>query len=166
MPNKKGKNNKNKTNNVVEKRTLLYKEDMQEYAKVVKALGDRRLNVMLVDKTEVMAIIPGKFRKRCWMKAGDIIIVSRRQFQETKWDVCYKYNEDEVRILLKKQELPLFFLDLLVDSSTNNDENDELFGYDSDDSDNNIAPQPNQNRSTYIDSSDDESSDEIIADNI
>jgi translation initiation factor 1A len=169
MPNKKGKNNKNKTNNVVEKRTLLYKEDMQEYAKVVKALGDRRLNVMLVDKTEVMAIIPGKFRKRCWMKAGDIIIVSRRQFQETKWDVCYKYNEDEVRILLKKQELPLFFLDLLVDSSTNNDENDEtneLFGYDSDDSDNNIAPQPNQNRSTYIDSSDDESSDEIIVDNI
>ena len=172
MPNKKGKNNKNKTSNVLEKRTLLYKEDMQEYAKVLKALGDRRLNVMLVDKTEVMAIIPGKFRKRCWMKSGDILIISRREFQETKWDVCYKYNEDEVRTLVKKQELPSFFLDILVDNNTNDyedDETNELFGYDSDDS-NNIIQQPNQNRSTYIDSSDDESSHEsshaINVDNI
>ena len=84
-------------------------------------LGDRRIMVMLPDKTEVMAIIPGKFRKRCWMKNGDTLIVSRRDFQESKWDVCYKYNEDEVRLLIKKDEIPSFFVDNCNDSSVTNE---------------------------------------------
>lgn len=118
MPKKGGK--KNNSSNT-EKRALLYKDDMQEYAKMTKMLGDRRIMVMLPDKTEVMAIIPGKFRKRCWMKNGDTLIVSRRDFQESKWDVCYKYNEDEVRLLIKKDEIPSFFADNCNDSSVTNE---------------------------------------------
>ena len=114
MPKKKGGK---KNTNDVEKRALVYKDDMQEYGVMTKMLGDRRIMVMLVDKTEIMAIIPGKFRKRCWMKVGDTLIVSRRDFQESKWDVCYKYNEDEVRILVRKDELPSFFLDTQTDNS-------------------------------------------------
>ena len=114
MPKKKGGK---KNTNDVEKRSLVYKDDMQEYGVMTKMLGDRRIMVMLVDKTEIMAIIPGKFRKRCWMKVGDTLIVSRRDFQESKWDVCYKYNEDEVRILVRKDELPSFFLDTQTDNS-------------------------------------------------
>jgi len=121
MPKKGGKkNNKNNGNNI-EKRQLLYKDDMQEYAKMTKMLGDRRIMVMLPDKTEVMAIIPGKFKKRCWMKAGDTLIVSRRDFQESKWDVCYKYNEDEVRVLIRKDEIPPFFADNSTDSDVTNE---------------------------------------------
>ena len=115
MPKKGGKKNNNSN---TEKRALLYKDDMQEYAKMTKMLGDRRIMVMLPDKTEVMAIIPGKFRKRCWMKISDTLIVSRRDFQESKWDVCYKYNEDEVRLLIKKDEIPSFFADNCNDSSS------------------------------------------------
>ena len=118
MPKKGGKKKKISTN--IEKRSLLYKDDMQEYAKMTKMLGDRRIMVMLPDKTEVMAIIPGRFKKRCWMKAGDTLIVSRRDFQESKWDVCYKYNEDEVRVLLKKDEIPPFFADNSNESSPTN----------------------------------------------
>ena len=122
MPKKGGKkkNNKNNGNNI-ERRQLLYKDDMQEYAKMTKMLGDRRIMVMLPDKTEVMAIIPGKFKKRCWMKAGDTLIVSRRDFQESKWDVCYKYNEDEVRVLIRKDEIPPFFADNSTDSDVTNE---------------------------------------------
>ncbi len=114
MPKKKGGKKKPVDN---EKRSLVYKDDMQEYGIMTKMLGDRRIMVMLVDKTEIMAIIPGKFRKRCWMKAGDTLIVSRRDFQESKWDVCYKYNEDEVRVMVRKDELPSFFLDTQTDNS-------------------------------------------------
>ena len=117
MPKKGGKKKKNNNSNT-EKRALLYKDDMQEYAKMTKMLGDRRIMVMLPDKTEVMAIIPGKFRKRCWMKINDTLTVSRRDFQESKWDVCYKYNEDEVRLLIKKDEIPSFFADNCNDSSS------------------------------------------------
>lgn len=123
MPKKGGKkkNNKNNGNNI-ERRQLLYKDDMQEYAKMTKMLGDRRIMVMLPDKTEVMAIIPGKFKKRCWMKTGDTLIVSRRDFQESKWDVCYKYNEDEVRVLIRKDEIPPFFADNSSDSDVINEQ--------------------------------------------
>ena len=103
---------------------------MQEYAKMTKMLGDRRIMVMLPDKTEVMAIIPGKFRKRCWMKNGDTLIVSRRDFQESKWDVCYKYNEDEVRLLIKKDEIPSFFADNCNDSSVTNETDIEFVAED------------------------------------
>tara|TARA_Y100000385_G_scaffold68052_1_gene67892 strand:+ start:1763 stop:2206 length:444 start_codon:yes stop_codon:yes gene_type:complete len=115
---KKGKNNKNKRNSFVEKRTLFYPEDLQEYGKITNLLGDRRINVMLADNTEVLAIIPGKFRKRCWMKVNDIIIVSKREFQEDRWDVCYKYNDDEIRQLAKEKEIPNSFLDNNITSTT------------------------------------------------
>lgn len=134
MVNKKGgKNKKNKNNAFVEKRTLFYPEDLQEYGKISKLLGDRRINVILADNTEVLAIIPGKFRKRCWMKVNDIIIVSKREFQEDRWDVCYKYNDDEIRQLAKEKEIPNSFLDnnitsttdIFIDSEEENQDSDE-----------------------------------------
>ena len=139
MPKKGGKkkNNKNSGNNI-ERRQLLYKDDMQEYAKMTKMLGDRRIMVMLPDKTEVMAIIPGKFKKRCWMKAGDTLIVSRRDFQESKWDVCYKYNEDEVRVLIRKDEIPPFFADNSSDSAVTNEPLVEFISEEQEETENDI----------------------------
>lgn len=113
MPKKKGAKKKGKKGggDTAEKRTLIISEDMQEYAKIIKLLGDRRINVVLTDSSESLAVIPGRFRKRCWMKVGDVILVSRRDFQEGKLDVVYKYKDDEIRKLCKHGEIPNFFLD-------------------------------------------------------
>ena len=118
MPNKKGKNNKNNkgkgkkgvTGEIVSKRELIFKEDMEEYAKIVKALGDRKIMVMLPDHSENQASIPGRFKKRCRMNIGDVILVSRREYQDSKLDVIHKYNPDEVKRLVKMNELPEFFV--------------------------------------------------------
>ena len=107
---KKGKNAKNKGQGT-EKRKLEFKEDMQEYVRVTKMLGDRRMQVMLPDKSHSLAIIPGRFRKRCWMKPGDVLIVSFREFQDDKLDVVYKYNDDEAKKLANMHEIPPSFLD-------------------------------------------------------
>jgi translation initiation factor 1A len=116
MPKKtKSKKNSSNTSDLQKKkRILIFKEDMEEYAQVIKILGDCRITVMMPDKTEVMAIIPGRFRKRCWMKPGDVVIISRRSFQESKFDVVYKYNEDEVRNLITYYEIPEFFVTVNV----------------------------------------------------
>ena len=122
MPkNKSKKNSSNTTDLLKKKRVLMFKEDMEEYAQVIKILGDCRITVMLPDKSEVMAIIPGRFRKRCWMKPGDVVIISRRSFQDTKFDVIYKYNEDEVRNLISYYEIPDFFI------TVNNESNDDTY---------------------------------------
>jgi len=93
------------------KRSLIYTENMQEYAKILKPMDDRRMIVIFPDGREFMAHIPGRFRKRVWMNTGDVVIVSRRDFQDDKVDIIYKYEADEVRRLQKQGHIPKFFLD-------------------------------------------------------
>lgn len=133
MPNKGGKK-KGKRNNastMAPKRVLIYKEELEEYAQVSKLLGDRRLTITLPDKSETLAIIPGRFRKRCWMKVGDIVIVSRREFEVGKMDVIYKYNDDEIRKLVKDKEIPDYFMDSVIFNNSDN-EGDFLWDEDAD----------------------------------
>lgn len=107
---KRGKNNKNKWS--APKRSLVFKENMQEYVKMTKMLGDRRIMVLLPDNSERMAIIPGRFRKRCWMRTGDILLASFREFQDNKLDIIYKYTSEEARKLEGYDEIPSFFLSI------------------------------------------------------
>lgn len=112
MPAKKSKKNKSRKQTAgPEKRVLILKGEMEEYAKIMKTLGDRRMTVILPDSVEFLARIPGRFRKRCWMTPGDVVLVSRRSFQDDKLDILYKYNDEEKRKLHKKGEIPPFFLD-------------------------------------------------------
>ena len=111
MPKNKGK----KPVRVPTKRIMVYKQDMEEYAQIIKMLGDRRVTVMFPNKEEFIAMIPGRFRKRCWMRVGDIVIVSRRDFQDTKMDILHKYTDEETKILAREYEIPPFFLDTVTD---------------------------------------------------
>jgi translation initiation factor 1A len=111
MPKKKGGKKKGGKGGPTVKRQLTIREDMEEYAKITKSLGDRRMNVVLTDSSEMLAVIPGRFRKRCWMSTGDVVLVSRRDYQDTKLDIIHKYTDDEKRLLLKLGEIPDFFTD-------------------------------------------------------
>ena len=108
---KRGKNSKNKKGAVATKRAIEFKDAMQEYVVMTKMLGDRRIMVRLPDATEKLAIIPGRFRKRCWMKAGDVLLASYREFQDNKLDIIHKYTPEEARQLVNFEEIPSFFLD-------------------------------------------------------
>lgn len=108
---KRGKNSKNKKGTVATKRAIQFKDEMQEYVLMTKMLGDRRIMVRLPDASEKLAIIPGRFRKRCWMKPGDVLLASYREFQANKLDIVYKYTPDEARKLVGYDEIPSFFLD-------------------------------------------------------
>ncbi|XP_013883221.1 eukaryotic translation initiation factor 1A X-linked b isoform X1 [Austrofundulus limnaeus] len=68
MPKNKGKGGKNrrrgKNENESEKRELVFKEDGQEYAQVIKMLGNGRLEAMCFDGTKRLCHIRGKLRKK------------------------------------------------------------------------------------------------------
>jgi translation initiation factor 1A len=112
------KNKGKSLNKAPTKRTMIYKQDMEEYAQIIRMLGDRRVTVMFPNKEEFIAMIPGRFRKRCWMKVGDVVVVSRRDFQDSKMDILHKYTDDEVKILSKEYEIPPFFLDTVTDPTS------------------------------------------------
>ena len=110
MPKKKKKGKNAKSKNVVKaKRELLFAEDMQEYAVIDKLLGDRRVTLTLIDGTNKMGIIPGRFRKRNWMKPGNLVLVSAREFQDSKLDIIHKYNDEEMKKLKGYGEIPPTF---------------------------------------------------------
>lgn len=106
MPKKK-KSKKNTKNQVkAPDRPLLLKEDNQEYAQIIKLLGDRRMEVFCYDGETRIAQVRGKLRKWCRIDVEDIVLVSIRDFQDRKADIIHKYFSDEVRKLQKLLEIP------------------------------------------------------------
>lgn len=109
MPKAKGKGGKNRRrgkNDTETKRELTFKEDGQEYAQVIRMLGNGRLEAHCFDGVRRMCHIRGKMRKKVWINVDDIILVGLRDFQDERADVILKYSPDEVRSLKAYKELP------------------------------------------------------------
>ncbi|GAA5886520.1 hypothetical protein JCM6882_001671 [Rhodosporidiobolus microsporus] len=107
MPKQGGKNRRRgKNENEGDKRELVFKEEGQEYAQVLKMLGNGRVEAMCFDGEKRLAHIRGKMRKKVWINQGDIILLSLREFQDDKADVIQKYSADEARKLKQYGELP------------------------------------------------------------
>eukprot|EP00310_Coccolithus_braarudii_P020892 CAMPEP_0183342826 /NCGR_PEP_ID=MMETSP0164_2-20130417/8866_1 /TAXON_ID=221442 /ORGANISM="Coccolithus pelagicus ssp braarudi, Strain PLY182g" /LENGTH=133 /DNA_ID=CAMNT_0025513523 /DNA_START=25 /DNA_END=426 /DNA_ORIENTATION=+ len=109
MPKSKGKGGKNRRrgkNDSEEKRELILKEDGQEYAQVVRMLGNGRLTAQCFDGKERLCHIRGKMRKKVWVNQSDIVLIGLRDFQDNKADVILKYSAEEARRLKKLGELP------------------------------------------------------------
>uniref|UniRef100_A0A0K0DSK5 Eukaryotic translation initiation factor 4C n=1 Tax=Strongyloides stercoralis TaxID=6248 RepID=A0A0K0DSK5_STRER len=111
MPKNKGKGGKNrrrgKNESDVMKRELIKKDsDDQEYAQVLKMLGNGRLIAFCFDGKERLCHIRGKMRKKVWINTGDIILVGLREYQDSKADVILKYTPDEARVLKSEGHLP------------------------------------------------------------
>lgn len=87
-------------------RELTCKEDGQEYAQVLKMLGNGRCTLYCYDGLERLGIIRGKLRKKVWINVGDIVLVGVRGFQDDKVDIFHKYTPDEVRTLKHMGEIP------------------------------------------------------------
>lgn len=110
MPKNKGKGGKNrrrgKNDNDGEKRELQFKEESQEYGQALRMFGNGRLEVLCYDGVKRLCHIRGKMRKRVWVNAGDIVLVSLREYQDKKGDIIAKYTPDEARSLKAYGELP------------------------------------------------------------
>lgn len=135
MPKNKGKGGKNRRrgkNENEEKRELVFKEDGQEYAQVLRMLGNGRLEAMCMDGVKRLCHIRGKMRKKVWVNTGDVILVGLRDYQDEKADVIMKYMADEARNLKQYGELPehIRVNDADVEFQDDTGENGEFFDFD------------------------------------
>lgn len=106
MPRRKSKGQQRKTNRGPQKRELEYKDDGQEYAQVIKMLGNGRCNVKCFDGVTRLAHIRGSMRNKVWIRLSDFVLVGLRDFQDSKCDILIKYSDEEVRNLKSYGELP------------------------------------------------------------
>lgn len=69
-------------------------------------LGGRRVSVICADGETRMARIPGKMRRRQWVREGDLIIIWPWDFQDSKADVKHRYSKTQSIYLSRKGVLP------------------------------------------------------------
>ena len=76
------------------------------FAIAEQILGGRRVTVLCADGETRMARIPGKMRRRQWVREGDLIIVWPWDFQDSKADVKHRYTKTQALYLSRKGQLP------------------------------------------------------------
>lgn len=110
MPRGRGKGGKQrkKGKNLGEhdKRELVFKEEGQEYAQVLRMLGNGRIEAFCFDGVKRMCTIRGSLKNRVWINNNDIILVGLRDFGEDKGDVILKYFDEEAKELKELGEIP------------------------------------------------------------
>ena len=118
-----GKTRKKTKNMDFARRALTKKEEGQEYALVTKMLGNARIECQCADQRKRVCLIRGKMKNRVWIRAGDLVLISIRDFEPDKGDVILKYSVDEYKDLKKMGDLPE---SLKMDDEARYDSDDEV----------------------------------------
>ena len=129
------------------------------FALASQILGGRRVTVLCEDGETRMARIPGKMRRRQWVREGDLIIVWPWDFQDSKADVKHRYTKTQAMYLSRKGVLPddvdMFGMGVSLDDDG---EHDDLFA---------SGPVEDEPQATEDDGDDlfaDDDSDDLFAD--
>lgn len=94
-------------------RLRLPKRDTGEIFGIAEQLlGASRIKVMCADGKSRMGRIPGKIKKRMWIREGDLLIVKPWNFQDDKADVIYRYTKTQASSLKRKKLLPSAYMDM------------------------------------------------------
>ena len=72
---------------------------------VESTLGASRLRVRCQDGEVRICRIPGKLRKRVWMRIGDVVLVRPWDIQKDSGDVIWRYRATEAGWLKRKNLL-------------------------------------------------------------
>ena len=109
------------------------------FALAEQILGGRRVTILCEDGETRLARIPGKMRRRQWVREGDLIIVWPWDFQDSKADVKHRYTKTQAMYLSRKGVLP-DDVDVFGMNVTHDDDNehDDLFGTVDDDDDDDL----------------------------
>ena len=108
------------------KREMVYKQEGESYATVTKMLGDSRvLATSQSDGMEYLCHIRGQLNKKVWIKIGDIVLISKREYED-KCDVLHKYSDEDSRVLQSQGEIkrtePVEEKDEVVEFTTDHEE--------------------------------------------
>lgn len=117
--------------------------EYEEYGLVKKLLGNCRVNLITNSGDEVVGVIRGnmrKYNKRVLIEKGDIVVVSKREFQSNKVDIVHKISLDKYPDILNSDNISNTLKNEYYNSSYTSSTNDKdthinFGGFTTDDSD-------------------------------
>ncbi len=101
-PKKKAKNEGEITLRV----SLPYKPKGEMFAVAETFQGGSRLQIICEDGIRRMGRIPGKLRRRMWVRENDLLIVVPWSFQDSKADVKFRYTPTQTANLKRRGKIP------------------------------------------------------------
>ena len=110
--NKKSKGKKSKKGNQEQNTeanlrvTLPYKPKGEMFAVAETFQGGSRLQLICEDGERRMGRIPGKLRRRMWVRENDLLIVVPWSFQDSKADVKFRYTPTQTSNLKRLGKIP------------------------------------------------------------
>lgn len=70
---------------------------------VDQRLGASRMRVKCLDGKTRICRIPGRLKRRLWVREGDLLLIQKWEFEaDTKGDVLFKYRPSQVDWLKRK----------------------------------------------------------------
>lgn len=116
MPNQKGGKNYKKSKHVSAgvKPTMIERQSDQMYGRIIRNLGQCRLLVYCNDNRTRMCHIRGSMRKKVWLGLGDMVLISKREFEKKpgvdsseleNGDIVAKYDPDLLSTLRKLPDI-------------------------------------------------------------
>jgi translation initiation factor 1A len=112
-PNKKGGKNYKKGKHIDDEPIVFDRLEGQMYGRVLKLLGGCNALVYCNDNRERLCHIRGNMRKKVWLSAGDIVLISLRELDSTgntptakidRGDICAKYDPKVIYKLKDKDK--------------------------------------------------------------
>ena len=86
--------------------SLPYKPKGEMFAVAETFQGGSRLQVICEDGIRRMGRIPGKLRRRMWIRENDLLIVIPWSFQDSKADVKFRYTPTQTANLKRRGKIP------------------------------------------------------------
>ena len=88
-------------------RCPLPKYDEGEILGIAEQLvGANRIKVICEDGKSRLCRIPGKLKKRMWIRVGDLVIIKPWEFKTDRGDVIFRYTRTQSQYLYKRQKIP------------------------------------------------------------
>ncbi len=69
---------------------------------IEQRVGGIRMIVKCINGKTRNCRVPGRLKRRLWLREGDIVIIEPWEFDDEKGDVLFKYNPTQVEWLRKK----------------------------------------------------------------
>jgi translation initiation factor 1A len=65
-------------------------------------LGASRMLIKCLDGKTRNCRVPGRLKKKLWLREGDVVLVEPWEFDNEKGDITFKYNPTQVQWLQRK----------------------------------------------------------------
>ena len=74
---------------------------------IEQRLGGNKMHVICIDGEKRICRVPGRLKRKLWLRQDDVVIIEKWELDKTKGDVIFKYRPNQIDWLKQKGHLEI-----------------------------------------------------------